>query len=214
VTIALLGLAGFVIFARKDVRTDDSVGFQDALRIMQPWILLGGSSPRSLKRFINHLRYLAMRVRVIPEAPSGWEALRLRVTGWFGRQAPAAAPASIPRRAPLEEHLLVAFSAVDRCNESWLAELSPLRPGRLEELLARDLSARLPDAQDRKRVAAKLSEAIAEFNRRFESSALFTNPVTDRGYIVSYYALMARELAEPAATTTSEAATATPLHRA
>ena len=84
------------------------ITFRDALSLMQPWILLGGQSPRSLKRFVNHLRYLAMRFREDPEPVSPWGRLRQRLSTWLGEKP--AEPAPSPTRHRLSEPLLVALS--------------------------------------------------------------------------------------------------------
>jgi len=43
--------------------TADSKDFQEALRIWLPWLMAKQGTPRSVKRFVNWLRYIAVRLR-------------------------------------------------------------------------------------------------------------------------------------------------------
>jgi hypothetical protein len=45
--------------------TEDSRDFQQALRIWLPWLMAKQATPRAVKRFINRLRYIAIRLRKV-----------------------------------------------------------------------------------------------------------------------------------------------------
>ncbi len=63
----LFGILVFVSFAfylyhkKKDKYAEDSDDFKDALTAWTPWIQLKQETPRGVKRFLNHLRFLAIR---------------------------------------------------------------------------------------------------------------------------------------------------------
>lgn len=191
VLLAIAGLVALILLARREVRTDDSADFRDALKIFQPWIVLGGESPRSLKRFVNHLRYVAMRFRAEAEQPSAWERLCSRVAVLFDRREPVRTPLT-DNVTQLEEHLLVALAAIYRCDERWLDELPPFHPDAIEELLVRDYDKRVP-FKVRRRLALRLEKSIIDFNERFEATPLFVNQMLDRRYIVAFYEVMAAQ---------------------
>ncbi|HET8937680.1 MAG TPA: YCF48-related protein [Polyangiales bacterium] len=191
--LAMLALASLALFARREARTDDSPAFREALRIWQPFILLGGASPRSLKRFINQLRYLAMRSRLGPDTTTAYERMAKRVRVFFGRNTPEVPSRLPPRRGqPLTEELLVALAALHRCDETWLhALLISGDYGELEEFLARELSDRLQNTEEREAVIARLVKAALAFNKVFSSSALFLNIDLDQARAQAFFELMA-----------------------
>jgi hypothetical protein len=59
----------------------DSVKFIEALRRWQPIISMRRNTPRSLKRFLNRVRYLAMRQRAVEPERSKWDALWAKLRG-------------------------------------------------------------------------------------------------------------------------------------
>jgi hypothetical protein len=87
VPVALLGRRLFT-----ETVVDDSPHFREALRIWGPLIALRRRTPRAVKRFMNRLRFLAMRLRDIEEE-----------NGTLG--------------PTLDEPLLVTFAAMDEVNE-------------------------------------------------------------------------------------------------
>jgi hypothetical protein len=191
--LGMLALATLALFARREARTDDSPAFREALRIWQPFILLGGTSPRSLKRFINQLRYLAMRSRLNPDTLTAYERITKRIRGFFGRNTPEL-PSLVPPKHDklLSEELLVALAALHRCDETWLHTLLIEGDyGELEEFLARELSERLHDPEERDAVIARLVRAALEFNKVFPSSALLVNRHLDDARAHALFALMA-----------------------
>jgi photosystem II stability/assembly factor-like uncharacterized protein len=192
VGLACLAFLSVLLFARKEVRTDDSPAFREALAALQPWILLGGHSPRSLKRFINHLRYLAMRFRSDKATKTTGERMRHAIAVWFGRETIETPVASAVRGAPPEE-VLVALAAIYRCNEQWLEELTPWREERLANLIERDFAERIPDEAEREQIARQLVKSIEEFNHHFTATPLFIDAMSDRRHLVAFYEVMAAE---------------------
>jgi len=115
--LALLILIGVLLGRRGRVQTDDSDDFRAALEVMRPWIVLGYPTPRLLKRYLNHKRFVAMRQREDeePESLLGQWASRLgRVLGLA--EAP---PSKSAPRAGLAEPLLVALSALHQSRPDW-----------------------------------------------------------------------------------------------
>lgn len=96
-------------------RPKDSAEFKQALKIWQPWILLNRQTPRAIKRYLNRVRYMAMRYRAEPEPPAsslGDGLLRLFRKGNINEQA----------QQEIDEHLeakLVALSAIQAANTPW-----------------------------------------------------------------------------------------------
>jgi hypothetical protein len=106
VVLLLLTLAGLRYLPRlfAEPPVDDSGGFRDALRIWIPVIARRRQTPRAVKRFVNRLRFLAMRVRDVDR-----EAARL------GRQA------------PINEPLLVAYAAIEEADDVRTGRAAPDR---------------------------------------------------------------------------------------
>jgi hypothetical protein len=193
--LAICALIAVVLLVRRQVRTDDSQNFRRALAVFRPWILLGGDSPRSLKRFVNHLRYIAMRFRSDVDPPTLWDRTLTRVQAWF-TPPPAVPSEPSPARASLEEPLLVALAAIYRCNERWLDVRTRLTAETLDMLLGRDMAERFPDPAERRRVAMRLTQSIQEFNEAFPAIALYKDEMQDRRHIVAFCDVMAAEAVE------------------
>lgn len=214
VALALAILVALAMFARKESRTDDSPAFREALSILQPWIVVGGSSPRSLKRFINHVRYIAMRFRADADIPTTYEKLTNRVRAWFGRAPAGVASQAMPSRVQLNEELLVALATLHRCGESWLDELFIARERDLDTLILRDIGSRIEEPNERRLVTGRLHESIAKFNDRFGDSRLFVNEMLDRRHAIAFYEVMACEAGVRGQPPAEEAAAPTPLRSA
>lgn len=108
-----VALGASVLFWRLKRRPDrivkDSEEFKDALRIWHPVIFAMLKTPRGMKRFMNRVRYLAMRQRPPAAQQSVWERLRnalARRLGFTPRKASAE-----QSHAHIDEHMLVALSA-------------------------------------------------------------------------------------------------------
>ena len=71
---------GFAVLTRKpDLVVRDSDIFEKALSIWHPVIAIKHNTPRSIKRFMNRVRYLAMRQRPQSDSSTLWERLAERV---------------------------------------------------------------------------------------------------------------------------------------
>ena len=64
-TVLFCVIIGLLIyFLRKPDRiVNDSSRFREALRIWHPWVILNRQTPRAIKRYLNRVRYIAMRYR-------------------------------------------------------------------------------------------------------------------------------------------------------
>jgi photosystem II stability/assembly factor-like uncharacterized protein len=122
--LALLALGAVVMFlSRPPIVVKDSHEFAAALEAWHPLVFARHSTPRSAKRFVNRVRYYAMRQRDVPE-----ERRLDRLAGWLARwrrsrpaePAGAAAPGTPPDVIP--ERVLVALSAIEDAHEEWLKE--------------------------------------------------------------------------------------------
>lgn len=103
--------AVWLLTRRPDLVVKDSDEFKEALRIWHPLLFTRLRTPRAVKRFMNRVRYLAMRQRPPRAARSLWERVRAHIARRL-RLAPPAAAAPPTTRIP--EHLLVALSAVQQ----------------------------------------------------------------------------------------------------
>ena len=92
---------------------NDSPNFAKALEVWYPAIAAPSSTPRSLKRFVNHVRYLAMRQRALASSRSWAERLALRLNGQTD-EVPS------PQSTPIPEEMLVALSTIHHLNPEWL----------------------------------------------------------------------------------------------
>ena len=64
VTVIVLCVVAWRSSRRKVTEiTEDSREFLEALKIWLPWLMAKQSTPRAVKRFINRLRYIAIRLR-------------------------------------------------------------------------------------------------------------------------------------------------------
>jgi photosystem II stability/assembly factor-like uncharacterized protein len=214
VALALAAFVAVAMFARKESRTDDSPAFREALSILQPWIMVGGTSPRSLKRFINHVRYIAMRFRPGADIPTTYENLTNRIRVRFGRAPIDSGNSNVSPRLQLSEELLVALATLHRCNEGWLDELFIARERDLDTLIFRDIGSNIEELEERRAVMNRLRESIGKFNERFSDSQLFENEMLDRRHAIAFYEVMAFETGARDQMPPEEAAEPTPLRQA
>jgi hypothetical protein len=186
--LALGVLVALALFARRRAQTEDSPAFHSALGIMHPFILLGGSSPRSLKRFVNHVRYVAMRSRTDADEATVSERLGQRIPSFNATSS----------SDPLPEELLVTLAALHRCGDHWLEALfvSEHRPDFLE-FLRHELSQRFDDQPSVHALANQLWVAMGALNRSFTSAALLANAEVSRRYALQFLTLVAND-ARPA----------------
>jgi hypothetical protein len=77
--LLLLGLSFWVLTRRPNEIIQDSKKFTEALEIWQPLIGQQHKTPREIKRFLNRVRYIAMRWR----KPSTQRAPFERIADWL-----------------------------------------------------------------------------------------------------------------------------------
>jgi photosystem II stability/assembly factor-like uncharacterized protein len=162
----LIGLVAlrFATFVSPVVR--DSKTFTTTLAIWQDLLLAQPRTPRATKRFLNRVRYYAMRqVHHVPE-PTRWKTFRRRVSQLLesgpGPRPPAAAlaegtPPHPGRARPIPEDALVILSVIESTHPDWLAEetfaqkpldfLSINLGGDVGEKLVADLEERIGTAE-------------------------------------------------------------------
>ncbi|HVE81269.1 MAG TPA: hypothetical protein VND93_00410, partial [Myxococcales bacterium] len=145
----LLVWAGLVTLALSSTprpMTTDSREFREALERWSAVIQLRNPTPRALKRFLNRLRFWAMRLRaerepVIPVSP--WQRWLLR------------APAPPARPQSMSEATLVALAAMHALrpgvveNPGQLAVVDPDRPDSERQLILAALGDVRPSEEDR-----------------------------------------------------------------
>lgn len=118
--LAVVILGAWALTRRPDVVTRDSKDFEDALRIWCPLVYARQKTPRSIKRFMNRVRYLAMRSRPAEEvAHTPWQTFLHRIGARFGVKPPDAPPDAPPARERIEP-VLVALSAIHHLNATWI----------------------------------------------------------------------------------------------
>jgi len=88
--VVVVGLGMFVLAALSARRPDpvvrDSAEFTKALAIWRSVVFARRRTPRSFKRFLNRVRYMAMRQRRLARSRTGWESLLGPAKAAPGRQ--------------------------------------------------------------------------------------------------------------------------------
>jgi hypothetical protein len=114
----LLGVWRFSL--RPAVVVKDSPEFVTALRLWHPVVVAKQNTPRALKRFLNRVRFYAMRQRPSQRPVPHWQRLltwlRQRVGGQPQR------PLSTAAEPPIPEAFLVALSTIQHCYPEWLQD--------------------------------------------------------------------------------------------
>ena len=125
--IALLGMIWLgvtVLTRRPDLVVKDSPNFVDALKIWHPLIHSRQSTPRTIKRFMNRIRYLAMRQRSPADPQLSWFG---RLFGTKGQPVGVRGEAgSAVAEAPSEiipDEALVALAALEHFNRQYFLSL-------------------------------------------------------------------------------------------
>ncbi|MCG8588575.1 MAG: P-loop NTPase fold protein [Proteobacteria bacterium] len=111
--LLLAAAAGIALLRRPAVVVEDSPEFTRVLDVWHPWIVARRATPRAIKRYLNRVRYLAMRQRRDDAGvdPPFWRRLWHR---WREEESEAA-------HAPgLTESALVALSAIHHVDRSWV----------------------------------------------------------------------------------------------
>jgi hypothetical protein len=84
---------------RRDLILKDSQEFEIALKIWRPQTRSNQSTPRSIKRFMNRLRRLAIRQRSLIESAPRWREMIAPFARKLGIQQPTPAAEMIPEHA-------------------------------------------------------------------------------------------------------------------
>ena len=137
--VVLVGLGIWRLSIPPGVVLHDSPDFEQALRTWHPLVFSFRSTPRSIKRFLNRVRYLAMLQRKQVPEPTLWQA----ILAWLLRrslQKGEQVAAGNGHPAPIPEDILVALAAIEYCHPECLQSeiffLEPrtfLKPGLLSE---------------------------------------------------------------------------------
>jgi hypothetical protein len=193
---ALLILIGVLLGRRGRVQTDDSEDFRAALDLMRPWIVLGHPSPRLLKRYLNHVRFVAMRQRDDEEPASLLESA-LRRFGFVTNPTPP-----IAARAGLAEPELVALSALHQSRPDWQTDPEWLLDDypRLKDWSNELAEARFDDPEEQHAFMMELEQALEAYNQRFPDHCLFADADRDRraiGALLDAMAGLRIEVARP-----------------
>ncbi len=118
VALVLLGF-GLALLLRSPVKlTEDSDKFMAALKTWYPLIAASCPTPRTIKRYLNWVRFLAMRYRPSePEAAGIWTRLSRRL----GFVAKPERPATETEKV-FDEDILVALSAIYQYRRDWVLD--------------------------------------------------------------------------------------------
>ncbi|HET7463050.1 MAG TPA: YCF48-related protein [Longimicrobium sp.] len=122
VVLALAAVAGLAVWrlaSRPDPVVRDSPRFKQALAAWGPWVAETRDTPRAMKKFLNRVRYYAMRQRPQHDTPTRWDRA-MELLG-RGRAAPPADPDVIP------DHVLVALAALGERDAARLADPATYR---------------------------------------------------------------------------------------
>ncbi len=143
--------------------TSDSRTFREALAIWHPGIVLVRKTPRSIKRFLNHLRYVAMRLSPDPPLGSIWQ----RMKAGLDRGKKSGEQREMGNRVP--ESVLVALGAVYHVNPEWVKDPEALRTLFTVPAMTKDLIQHLPDLppEEAGPTAASLATVIQTFQTAF-----------------------------------------------
>jgi photosystem II stability/assembly factor-like uncharacterized protein len=140
----ILASLAFALIRRPNVVVRDSPTFIQALDIWHPWIVSAKQTPRTLKRFLNRTRYVAMRLRPDDDEPR-WR--------WpWSRRDGSAASATRDSTPSMPEPALVA-----------LASIHHVKP---ELLSSYEAFAALPVAQSQE-ARDPLADAIGRHRKKF-----------------------------------------------
>ncbi len=125
--LVMLWVGATVLTRRPDLVVKDSPNFVDALKIWHPLIFSKHVTPRSIKRFMNRVRYLAMRQRPATSSERSW--FRRLLSGPPRGLSPEAASSAAENPVdPIPDETLVALAAIEHFNksvffdDSWLSE--------------------------------------------------------------------------------------------
>jgi len=165
--LGLLAIAVLYLVQRPQRFTADSKTFRDALAIWHPWIVLVRRTPRTIKRFLNRLRYVAMRLKIEPERRSLWERIKGKLFSEISTQGKQVRSEGVP------EPVLVALGAIYHVHPGWLRDVDILRDifSKGAENLIDRLKTAFPELAEQgaevDRTSQRLTAAISEFESAF-----------------------------------------------
>jgi hypothetical protein len=124
-----LGFMVWLLIPTEPHRVEDSPAFGVALKAWSPVLYSSMRTPRSAKKFLNRVRYLAMLQRDVPKAlrPAeraiGWLREHSRPIDWLlERLGFPELEEEVPSLEKIPENVLVALSVVRETRPDWLAE--------------------------------------------------------------------------------------------
>ncbi len=164
--LAVIGV--FYLLQRPQRFTSDSQTFRDALVIWHPWIIFISRTPRTIKRFLNRLRYVAMRLQPMAPPHPVWQKFKNRLKGQDQEQQ--AEP--IPGQGL--EPIWVALGAIFHVHPAWLKDAASISQLFTTDALAMAalLEKEFPAIMERSEAAAALVAAIASFKQTFHKDAM------------------------------------------
>jgi hypothetical protein len=118
--LALVGLGVWRLTVPPGVVIRDSQEFEEALEAWHPLVFTFRKTPRSIKRFLNRVRYLAMLQRGQDPEPSRWRQILAWLRGMFRRGEEKAEVRETPVAIP--EHALVALVAIEHSRPDWFQD--------------------------------------------------------------------------------------------
>lgn len=170
--VILLALGVFAYSMKMPVRRpEDSVNFRQALEIWKPWILLNRQTPRAIKRYLNRVRYMAMRYR--PEQEAQVAGLGVALLGLFRKHDLAAESAHQPDAQ--FEAKLVALSAIQAVDTPWATnvfDIGSVQVQDLHELLKNKFGESLASSDNANKLVQQLWDAIVRHRKHFGDSAI------------------------------------------
>jgi hypothetical protein len=178
---AVVGGGLLALLRRPVVTVHDSESFTDALNTWSPLVYTRRNTPRGIKKFLNRVRFYAMRQEAHLPTQTQWD----RVIAWMRRQPalgtamgwllaePAAAtrePVAAkeePTEGTIPEDVLVALSSIQECRADWLEkpELYEDFSGFLEANAVEPLPATVQESLDDTRRWGPLTAYRERFKR-------------------------------------------------
>ena len=125
----MLAVLPFLMFAffwlltrRVDLVVKDSPEFTEVLAMWHPVVVSRQNTPRSVKRYLNRVRFLAERQRPFKPALSPWKRFLRKVDNMLGDEVDEQVAA--PTTAPIPESALVAMAAIQQFDPRFLEDKS------------------------------------------------------------------------------------------
>ena len=132
---------------RPDAIIKDSKDFKDAINIWHEVIFAKRQTPRSMKRFINRVRYFAMRQRPQDEESTLWE----KIIFWTLNKEEKESSTTNTDNKPIPEPVLVALSSIHHINPDFIEN---------EEDFTRIIDMTKSDSPDATDMSQKASNAL------------------------------------------------------